>query len=370
MANMFDYLEWRGDIPFSAVPLNEVDNLILSQLCYVDFGGVVAEDLSAPHIALRHAARQYLRAHRGEPAYLGAFVPPATLTLLAKAAKTVRFGRVMLSGYVNRISEEDQSQFCAMTFRLDDGSLFVGYRGTDDTLVGWKENFNMSFLHPVPAQKEAVAYLERVARTEDAPLYVGGHSKGGNLAIYAAVKAEQKTQERIVNAFSNDGPGFTAEFIAGEDYLAVRSRLRTLIPQSSVVGMLLEHEETYEVIKSTQTGLLQHDAFSWEVLGASFIHLNALTQESVAIDRSLKSWLSELDNTQRAEFVDAVYDTLIATSATTLTDINTDKIKLLRAWRNLDKEKQAMLMKSIRILFGESLRNMRKKEGSAKGKKE
>ena len=351
MGTLFDYLDWRGDLSFRQVPLCEVDNQILSQICYVNFEGVVPRELDGRGVLLNAAAKSYLRAHRGEPAYLGAILPPKTLTLLAKAAKTPRFGKIRLIGYENLVREEDQTQFCAVTCLLDDGSTFVAYRGTDDTLVGWKENFNMSFLHPVPAQTEAVRYLEEVAAHTEGRLLLGGHSKGGNLAIYAAVKSSPAVRERLLVAYSNDGPGFTREFIEGEDYLAVKGRLRTLVPQSSVVGMLLEHEESFEVVKSNQTGLWQHDAFSWEVLGNAFIHLDDLDEESRQIHRTLKEWLDEMDTKQRSEFVDAIYDTLIATNATTLTDITTDKLKLLRAWSALDEEKRSLLLKSIRLLF-------------------
>ena len=356
MPTVFDYLDWRGDISFSEVAPNEVDSLILSIISYVDFDNIVPESHAEKPIQLLSAARSYLRAHKGEPAYIGAIVPPATLTLLAKAAKTKRFGYVKMLGYVNNVNPETQTQFSAVTYLLDGENIFVAYRGTDDSLIGWKENFNMSFMSPVPAQTEAVNYLKKAADSTKGKIFIGGHSKGGNLAVYATVKTTPEIKGRIVSTYNNDGPGFDTDFIEGLDYQNIKGKIRTLVPQSSVVGMLLEHEETYEVVKSTQTGLLQHDSFSWEVLGSKFIYLDSITEESRRIDQTLKNWLSDMDASQREEFVDAIYDTLAATNATTLTDISTDKIKLLRAWNNLNEENKALVMKSIRLLFKENLK--------------
>ncbi|MBE6557034.1 MAG: DUF2974 domain-containing protein [Ruminococcaceae bacterium] len=361
MANELDYLMWRGDIPFSAMPLCEVDALIFSHLCYIDFGGIVPQTPSGEGITLAEAARAYLHLHRGEPAYIGAIVPVQIFSLLAKATKTVRFGQVRLLMYVNDVHEGDQRQFSALTLLLDDGTVFVAYRGTDDTLIGWKENFNMSFMHPVPAQTRAVAYVEEVAAARKGSLILGGHSKGGNLAVYAAVMASPSVRERIVRAYNHDGPGFTVDFLASEAYRSMRHKLCTLIPQSSVVGLLLEHEEEYEVVKSTQTGLWQHDAFSWEVMGCSFVRVGAITEDSRLIDKTLKSWLSEVPTEEREAFVDAVYETLVATNAATLTDLNNDKRKLVKAWGALDSDSRAVVMRVLRTLFKQGTKNVLEK---------
>ncbi len=359
MPNVFDYLDWRGDITIPELPLGEVDSLILSMICYIDFDDIIPEDHSAS-VQFLSAAKQYLRRHRGEQAYIGAIVPPSVVTLLAKAAKTKRFGNMRLSGYVNLIDHENEAQFSAITFQLGDGSFCVAYRGTDDTLVGWKENFNMSFMETVPAQAEAVKYLDYAASALSGGIYVSGHSKGGNLAVYASVRSTAATKERIIQTYNNDGPGFNIDFIESPDYQYMKRKIRTLIPESSVVGLLLEHEETYEVVKSSQTGIMQHDAFSWELLGGKFIYLDSVSDESLRIDKALKGWLAEMDMAQRAEFVDAVYETLSSTNATTLTDIVTDKIKLLKAWNNLNEDNKSIITKSLKILFKEMKKNKKK----------
>lgn len=361
MPNVFDYLDWRGDISFSDLGLNEVDNLILSTMCYVELSDILP---TSHHRTLQMltAAKRYLASRKGESTYLGAILPAEIVTLFAKAAKTTRFGTLRLGGYSSIVDTESELQFAAVTYHLGNGSIYVAFRGTDDTLVGWKENLNMSFKAPVPAQIEAAKYLERAAEAFDGDIYVGGHSKGGNLAVYAATKVSRKIQARIKTVYNNDGPGFSPEFIRGADYIRITDKIRMLVPQSSVVGLLLEHGTPYEIVKSSQVGIMQHDSFSWELIGGKFITMNELTSESIRIDQTMKSWLAALDMKQREAFVNAIYETLIATNATTLTDINADKLKLVKAWNTLDEDSRAILVKTVKLLFKENIKQYRKKK--------
>ena len=361
MPNVFDYLDWRGDITFSDLGLNEVDNLILSTICYVEFSNILPTSHHRT-LQLLTAAKRYLASRKGESTYIGAILPTEIVTLLAKAAKTMRFGTLRLGGYSSIIDTQAQLQFSAVTYHLGNGSIYVAFRGTDDTLIGWKENLNMSFMSPVPAQIEAAKYLEAAAEAFDGDIYVGGHSKGGNLAVYAATKVSPEIQARIKTVYNNDGPGFSPDFIKGADYLRMTDKIRMLVPQSSVVGLLLEHGSAYEIVKSSQVGIMQHDSFSWELLGGKFIYLNELTNESIHIDQTIKGWLADMDMKQRETFVNALYETLVATNATTLTDINTDKMKLIKAWNTLDEDSRAILVKTVKLLFKENIKQFRKKK--------
>ena len=370
MANMLDYIDWRGDLTFSEAPFCEVDSLILSQICYVDFENIVSRSFNKP-VMLATAAKAYLRRHAGEKAYLGAIVPSEIITLMSKAANSKRFSRIRLCGHINFISDDLETQFSATTFLLHEDMIFVAFRGTDDTLIGWKENFNMSFMHPVPAQTEAVTYLDAAAATRlEKDIYVGGHSKGGNLAVYALAKCSDETKARVVLAYNHDGPGFSREFMEGLDYDEVRAKIRTILPQTAVVGMLLEHEERYDVVKSNQSGLFQHDSFSWEVLGPSFIHLDTVTKESKLIDKTIKSWLAEMPPKERENFVEKLYESLSAQGAKTLTDLNSDKSKLIKMWSGLDSGTRSTALKYIKLLFTETAKEMiPKKETSQKNRK-
>ena len=352
-SGLFDYLNWRGDLSFESVPVCEVDSLIFSLISYIDFAEAVAEELGdkKPPVLL-NATKAYLKTHTGIIKSIGLILPREIITLLVRASKSARFGLSRPFCHVNRVCDEEQKQFSATSFMLPGGDVFVAFRGTDDTLVGWKENFNMSFMQPVPAQTEAQKYLEHIASLTDGKIYVGGHSKGGNLAVYAAVKANADTKARIAAVYNNDGPGFDIDFIESADYDEIRERIFTLVPQTSVVGMMLEHEERYSVVKSTSTGLLQHNGLTWSVMGGSFIKLDSIDEESKLIDSSLKEWLASISIEDRERFVDDLFDALTSTNAKTLSELNSDKRKIVKAWNAMDNEFRNQLLRVLNMITG------------------
>ena len=281
MPNLMDYLEWRGDLTFRESPPNEVDNLIFSLLSYVDLDGIVPNHHKGG-VTVREAAAEYFFTHPEYAAHpLGLIIPADILTIFRRMAHTRRFRDLILSGYVNEISEERETQFSAVTVRLPDEGIFVAFRGTDDTIVGWKEDFKLSILDEVPAQTMAAEYLNRLDLTPDTKLYIGGHSKGGNLAVWGAVHAEERVRDRIRTVFSNDGPGFSEGTVTSEAYKALAPRIRVYLPEDSLVGLLLEHDESYTVVKSNRKGLFQHDGLSWEVMGGSFLRAEALSLKGI-----------------------------------------------------------------------------------------
>lgn len=307
MADMFDYLKWRGDLTFRQDPVNEVDALVFSGLAYIRCGegekllngdGQTLSKIAATVLAMPDCEDRVLLKN--------------DLELLRAAAETVRFGNTKLCLYRDLFVPEQETQFAAMTFLLDDGSAFLAFRGTDHTLVGWKEDFNMTFQQTIPAQRLALQYTRQAALELSGPLYLGGHSKGGNLAVFAAARSSPMIQERIVRVYNNDGPGFTQYLMGDPGYLAMVPKIRTFIPQSSVIGMLLEHEEPYTVIRSKTIGLLQHDLYSWEVMGKSFIPVQEITDSSQFIDTTIKTWFAEMTNQERNQLVDVMF-TLLGT---------------------------------------------------------
>lgn len=353
MANILEYLDWRGDLTLSERPFNEVDNLILAEICYLDFSGFVPAGFQTQQVTLLDAASAYFAAH--PETNMGVLVPDQIPVLVEHAAKTARFGDIRLLGYVNRIDEETQTQFSAVTMLLPDGSAYVAFRGTDDTIVGWKEDFNMAFTPEIPAQKYAAEYLRQVsAALPFRPLLVGGHSKGGNLAVYAAVFCGQDVQKRILAVYNNDGPGFYSSLLSLPEHKPVAGKITTLLPESSVVGMLLEHEEAYQVVRSTQIGLMQHDGFSWQVLGTQFVHLSGLTEGGRIVDSALRDFVRGLDQEQRIRFVDALFEVLTCTNAETLTDLKDGGFRtaysMLKTVRSLDPDTRQALSGTLGLL--------------------
>ena len=220
MNNISSYLDWRGDLSIKTDGFNEVDNLVLSVIAYMDFTSVVPSEAGKGGITLRDAL---LRLHelKMDHQNLGLMMPDITNDFVKRAAETKRFGDIKLYSYVDKIDEQLEMQFSAITFLLPDKSLFIAFRGTDDSIVGWKENFNMSFASPVPAQVAAVEYLTDVAYSMRGRIRLGGHSKGGNLAIWATVNSPMRIKRRIVGAYNNDGPGFEEKITERAEYKEV-----------------------------------------------------------------------------------------------------------------------------------------------------
>ncbi len=321
---VFDYIKWRGDLSFRQDPFNEVDSVILSMVCFLDFLNIVPAPGEPGSVSLRQAMEHFERTFTGERR-LGAILPDDILTMAHAAAEAPRYMDAKLFAFENIIDEEKEMQFAAVTFRLSDESLFVAYRGTDDTIVGWKEDFNMTFLSHVPAQKRAAAYLNQVAGRHTGEIRTGGHSKGGNLAIWAAVHANPTVRSRIVRAYSNDGPGFTREMVESDLYRTMRDRCITYVPQSSLVGMLMEHDENYQIIYSDKSGLMQHDPYSWGVNRNRYVYLDSRSAFGEHSDAALRLWLDSMTREERRDLIEDLFEVLESTGAKTLTELSQAK---------------------------------------------
>lgn len=316
MYDMFDYLEWRGDLPFAKVGPNPVDLLIFSTLAYIHFDGIVSKEPNR-RILLEEAGEKFL----AQPDLENKMRVGNDLELLKAAMNTERFGNVSMTFYRSIFDPEAETQFAAVTYELGDGTVVLAFRGTDRTLVGWKEDFNMAFQDSIPAQREALKYLEEFALTSLQPIRLAGHSKGGNLAVYAAAKADPFIQQRIVEIHNQDGPGFSDTMMVDSGYLEIVPKIRSYIPESSIVGILFEHEEPYTVIKSSQIGPMQHDPYSWEVLRNDFIQLKEISGVSQFFDRTTKAWLASMTTKERNMLVDGIYEILTSGGAVKTEDL-------------------------------------------------
>ncbi len=316
MANLLDYVDWRGDLDFRAVPPNPVDALLFSTLAYINFSGIIPEGVNSS-VSLQEAADGLFATSNVEERLR----VEQDLDLLERCAGSVRYGSCRVGFYQDVLVPEQETQFAAMTFLLSDGSAFLAFRGTDFSLTGWKEDFNMSYQDTVPAQLAALEYVETFSSVTAMPLHICGHSKGGNLAVFAASKSGPQIQHRIVGVYNNDGPGFHQAMMEHPGYLAVVPKIHTYVPQSSVIGMLLEHEEPYTVVKSTQVGLWQHDAYSWSILGGDFVCEEELTAEARFVDKALKAWMADMTIEERNTFVDTVFDVIAASGVDNTKDL-------------------------------------------------
>ncbi len=354
MGTILDYMEWRGDLSFEASPFNEVDNLIFSWMAYVELKGIVPGRMGL-WIPLKDAAEIYKRTHDFEADKKMVIMTKTAPSFFLEMAKVKRYRDVQLGFFKSRLDIKEEAQFAAVTVQISPDLIFVVYRGTDHNIVGWKEDFNMAYLEQVPSQLEAVEYLSKVAEKWKGTIILGGHSKGGNLAMYAGVHAAPEVQEQIAGIYNNDGPGFSPAMLEKSAYQKMLPKIYTYVPQSSIVGMLLEHAEGYRIVKSSQKGLWQHDALSWEVIGPRFVELENTTMVSQFADAALTSWLATMDNVQREEFVDLLFSVLDSTGARTLTDLTSGALKnisvILKTLGGLTKEEKSRLFSAVTQLF-------------------
>lgn len=369
MADLFDYFEWRGDLSVLDDPFNEVDNLVLSQLSYIDFEGIVPESFTEAPVTIQSASEIFFDSgFYLERSSIGPMMSGQILAMLKKIRYIPRFSGMKMTGYVNHVDREKETQFAAVTILLPDETAYVAFRGTDNNIVGWKEDFNMSFLTRVPAQETALAYLEQAAACLHGKIRAGGHSKGGNLAVYASIFSKEEVQRRIVDVYSNDGPGFMEDTVKGASFEGFKDRIHTIVPKSSVVGMLLGHGEDYEVVDSRQTGIFQHDPFSWEVLGPAFVHLDDVSRGSRFADRTLREWIGSMDISQRKKFVDGLFEIVDAAECATLTELSEDKlkkaVKIAKSWKNFDEDTKKTIQRTIQLLFQMARRNLPQRHSS------
>ena len=344
MADLFDYLIWRGDVPLTLDPFNEVDNLLLSELAYADLAGIVPPD--GKEIPIAEVSRLYAERLPRESAGIAG----KAARLFRDMAEGARFSPVRLGAYVNEIDPDRGCQFSAVTFLLPDETAFIAYRGTDGTVVGWKEDFALSYAEATAGQREAAEYLRRAAEKTGRPLRVGGHSKGGHFAVYAAACCGEEAQRQILEIYSNDGPGFREQVLLSPGYQAIVDRTVSIVPDGSVIGMLMDSACPRRVVRSSALGIGQHDGFTWQVERNRFVPA-ALSQASVFMDKTLDGWLAGMDDETRRATFDTLFSVLSSTGEETFRAMNGQKLKtaeaILTALRGLPREKQQALTRSL-----------------------
>lgn len=351
MTNMIDYVKWRGDISFKELPLNEVDSLIFTELAYVPYDNFVSDALDCKGIPLSKLADNFFSVNSNKTK-IGAIIPNEPIfELFQLTAKSKRFGNVLVRGYINEVDIGDEKQFSAMCFDIDAHTTYVAYRGTDDTIIGWKEDLNMAFFTPIPSQKRGAEYLESVGASTRHNLYIGGHSKGGNLAIYSALMANERVQKKIIAVHSFDGPGFKKEFIAEHKKNPILPRLIKILPEGAIIGAIFYPVGKCKYVKSEGKGLYQHDAFTWEVMGKDFITVREPSKTSTDFHNLLETWVDGMSEEEKVDFVDALYKLCTVNDSTTLSDIATDKLKfIVGVLKTDDKTKKTFLTLINRLI--------------------
>lgn len=303
---ILDYVE--GELrPFSDLRLNAVDSLVLCQLAYLRLAETFPEAATERGLKLRDLHRAEC-AHR---LYGGMRDAAENHRLIAALAASPRFREARVRFAVNRVNPAHEKQFAAAAFELPGAGAYVAFRGTDASVTGWKEDFNLAVRYPVPSQEDALHYLEMVAARSQGALYMGGHSKGGNLAVYAAARATDAARARLVRVFDHDGPGFPATVAQTPRFRAAAALVDKTVPEDSVVGQLLTSVCAARVVRSAATGIMQHDPYSWEVdLDQAEFAPGQLSRYAQHAQRSIAGWVASMDPLERRQFVDALFDML------------------------------------------------------------
>lgn len=352
MENIIDYARKWGEYSFEDIPLNEVDSLILCQLSYLNYEKFV------PGVEKRNIpiSIQSIYKHPDRDRIMDDYwYRENNKELLSAVAESVRFGSLKMNYYINIINEENETQFSAVTYVLGDKSVYIAYRGTDANIVGWKEDLNLAFSKPLPSQYLATEYMNRVAGYIAGSFYTGGHSKGGNLAVYAAMNCGEKTRNKILKVFNNDGPGFRPEIREQGNFQAISDRVVKFIPRSSIVGMILEDYCDYEIVESKGIGLFQHNAYSWKVEDGKFVRAANMTSSKITRDASLNEWILSLSEEEAHVFVDTLYEVVSASEASNVFEFGSDWKKCLQnvlmAAREVNDTTRKTINKMMRSLF-------------------
>ncbi|MBR1622429.1 MAG: DUF2974 domain-containing protein [Pseudobutyrivibrio sp.] len=364
MANIIDYLKWRGDVPFDIDPFNEVDALVLCELVYSPFDGLVPGPGLKEKISIEELNESFFKKFNEDDLLSRNVFTRMAPFIIPEMAHSKRFGGTKLSGFVNEVDNENQSQFSVCSFYLSDGTIFVAFRGTDDNLVGWKEDFNLSFSEGTGGQLKAVDYLNKnFARTMKS-IRIGGHSKGGNFTVYGCSFCKPHIKDSIIDIYNFDGPGFIKELLKKKEYKDIVGRVKKFIPEESIIGMLMYTKSKTRVVASDAKGINQHDPFSWQITRNHFDYVEKVASSSEVIDEIIKKWAVQFDYETRSLFGDVFFASLASSGATKMSQLTSSKVRslasLTKEIQSLDPENQALVIDVFMKLVaagGDSLKN-------------
>lgn len=336
MANVFGYMKECGDVSFDKMPFNHIDGLILSRLSYVPFDDIVSYSF-VEKISIKDAIDAFLS---GDEPEKKVFIPE-DIIFIKGLAKCRRFCNLKLLGYESFVNTYEKKQFAVITIKLTPDVYYVSFRGTDNTFVGFNESFSMCLDDPIPSQVDACNYFSNLGKQLKGDFILGGHSKGGNLAVYAASFCSKDLQSRVRSVYNIDGPGFTQSLVNRQEYKDICSRIYTFVPQSSLIGKLFDRSESEIVIHSTYWWILQHDIYSWEIDGDSFVLMETTTRFSKFVGTVIKDCLEQMDTQQKRQFINFVFGVIKISNFETVEDFCDKKFKntitLLKAVSDTDK---------------------------------
>ena len=347
MPNINDYLKWRGEIPISkSFPFNEIDSMILARFSYLIFDKINMEEVETIYSIsekMKNFSNEEFR-YNGDK------------ELIQNLGNSLRFRDMRVTDFIENNEKDNEKQFGAIVIHNSKNEIYISFIGTNRTIYGWKEDYNMSFMENVPCQIAGYQYLGEIAnKYKNTKIRIGGHSKGGNIAIYSAITTEEEIKKRIIKVYNYDGQGFNNKFIKKHDKDAIMDKIQTYFPQESIIGRIMNHKEKTVVIFSTAKGILQHDIYSWQVLGTEPIYAYELTKTSEIISKTVTNWLENTTEEKRKVFFDSVFSIIYSTEANTFGDISREITKsipiLLKSYVHISKEDKSTITGMIRLFL-------------------
>lgn len=347
-------------------PFSDVDSLLLSQFSYMNLSAF--EDGLTGGNTLE--IRELLKAERFEKLMFHVRDTKSNMRLLYAMAASPRWRTVKIGNFSEKLCDQAEEQFASITVYLDKDHACAVFRGTDATLVGWKEDFNMAFLPVIPSQADAAEYVTKLGKSFPGKLILTGHSKGGNLAAYAGMFCDPEVQKRIERVYPLDSPGFIGNTLDSDEYKRIQDRVHKVIPRGSLIGMLLENHGAYSVVESSQMGIMQHDPFSWQVTDGAFNTLEEISGGAKYMNKTLNSWIAGMSIDERVRLVDTLYGLLTAGDIQNVFDagdIQKNIGAVYNAAVHLDPETRSFVLQIIRQLASLALHNIPRPNVPEKG---
>ena len=361
---LFEYVEKYGDKSFKELEFNEIDNVILSLVSYIDFTDIVS--INRDKITLKEAAEKYFEKYSDEDLRHNIFSIRSSIKLFKKISNYNRYNTLTLHDY-KKITNENE-QFGAICIDILDDLMYVSFEGTDEAIAGWKEDFMLAYKFPILSQDDAITYLEKIAEDDDTRLIIGGHSKGGNLALISALYSSFWIKNKIIKIYNNDGPGVLKEQIESSYFLKLKDKYVHIVPQNSIVGILL-YNDNYQVITSTGIGIFAHDALSWQVEDNKFINNELLNKNKEFRDILIK-WLEKYSEKERKKCIDEIFMVFEDNGINSLMDIKKDKLKnlynIIKSSNQISTDSKKMLNKLIILIFSDYSDIIKKRLGLKK----
>ena len=346
MNNMCDYLIWRGDLSFKQDEFNEIDSLILARVSYLPFNKITLKKIET-----FKSISEKMEGLKDKDFKIKGDKP-----LIKLLGECDRFKDLEITNYVKTDDRKSEKQFGAVTIHLSDYELYISFLGTDGSITGWKEDFNMSFMDDVACQVEGKKYLQRINdKYPSKYIRIGGHSKGGNVSIYSAFTASNKVKDKIIKVYNYDGPGFSNNLINKYMDEELLKKIESFIPEESIIGRILNHEEKINIVKSSNKGIMQHDVYSWLLSGKKLIYADSVSNGSEDFDGTLKEWLSSTTREERKIFFDTVFDLFYSSEKNSFDEISKDFIstlpRMMRKYSGLSKAKKNNLSNMIGLFI-------------------